>query len=137
MCGTLTQSSYFECISFPVHPIDKTWAVEAVLMAVEVLCLIHIHFLSPFLGIVVSIKSALTVSVFLIFHFFNQPYSIKMVCFGLVFFCGVVFCCVVVFLVFVCFLFVCFSGPRVRLLLCLMRLLNFIHSRGRFLSLPD
>lgn len=109
MCGTLTQNSYFECISFPVHPIDKTWAVEAVLMAVEVLCLIHIHFLSPFLGIVVSIKSALTVSVFLIFHFFNQPYSIKMVCFGLVFFlwgCFLLCCCFLGFcLFFVCLFF--------------------------------
>lgn len=94
---------------------DKTWAVKAILMAGEVLCHIYTHFLGIFLGIVAAMKSALTVSVFLVLLFFNHQYSIKMVCFVLVF----------------------FSGPRVRLLLCLMRLLNFIHSRGRVLSLPD
>lgn len=69
---------------------DKTQAVKAVLMAIEVLCQIHLytHFLSPFLGVVAAMKSALTFSVFLVFHFFNHQYSIKMVCFVLFFFSG-------------------------------------------------
>lgn len=48
---------------------DKTRAVKAVLMAVEVLCHIYTHtqFFGPFLGIVAAIKSALTVSGFLVF----------------------------------------------------------------------
>lgn len=55
---------------------DKTRAVRAVLMAVEVLCHIYIytHFLGPFLGIVAAIKPALTVSVFLVFHFLSAAW---------------------------------------------------------------
>lgn len=68
---------------------DKTWAVKAVLMAVEALCHIYIytHFLGPFLGIVAAIKPALSCLCFpcFFFFFFNQQYSIKMICFVFLF----------------------------------------------------